>query len=60
MAVAMGGLAAAITALIVARQVPGIARFRWETDLPSAEVTDIGKIGGNKGKRIDESGSRSI
>jgi MFS family permease len=60
MAVAMGGLAAAITALIVARQVPGIARFRWETDLPSAEVTDIGKIGGNEGKRIDESGSRSI
>jgi MFS family permease len=59
-AVAMGGLAAAITALIVARQVPGIARFRWETDLPSAEVTDIGKIGGNEGKRIDESGSRSI
>jgi MFS family permease len=59
-AVAMGGLAAAITALIVARQVPGIAHFRWETGLPSAEVTDIGKIGGNEGKRIDESGSRSI
>jgi hypothetical protein len=35
-----------LTALIVARQVPGIARFRWETDQPSGEITDAGKTGG--------------
>ena len=59
-AVAIGGLAAALTALIVARRVPGIARFRWETDEPSAETTDIEKIGDEGEKRIDESGVRSI
>jgi MFS family permease len=59
-AVAIGGLAAALTALIVARQVPGIARFRWETNEPSAETTDIEKIGDEGEKRIDESGVRSI
>jgi len=59
-AVAIGGLAAAITALIVARQVPGIAAFRWETDRPSAEVTDTRKTGGEAAKHIDERGSKSI
>jgi MFS family permease len=59
-AVAIGGLAAVITALIVARQVPGIARFRWEADHLSAEVTDAGKTGGLSDKRIDERGSGSI
>jgi MFS family permease len=59
-AVALGGLAAALTALIVARLVPGIARFRWETDLASTEVTNAEKTGGERGKRIDERGSRSI
>jgi MFS family permease len=59
-AVAIGGLAAALTALLVARQVPGIARFRWESDLASIEATNAEKIGGKGIKRIDERGSRSI
>src|SRR5829696_5631980 len=59
-AVAIGGLAAALTALIVARQVPGIARFGWETNEPSVETTDIEKISHEGGKRIDERGVRSI
>jgi MFS family permease len=59
-AVAIGGVAAALTALIVARLVPGIARYRWETDLASAEVPSAEKTGGERGKRIDERGSRSI
>jgi MFS family permease len=59
-AVAIGGLAAAITALIVARQVPGIARFCWQADHPSAEVTDAEKTGDGEAERIDERGSRSI
>jgi MFS family permease len=59
-AVAIGGLAAAITALIVARQVPGIVRFRWEAEGAFTEVTDAGKPGGLAGKSIDESGSGSI
>ena len=60
-AVAIGGLAAALTALVVARQVPGIARFRWETDDASAEVSGQPRKSGDEGaKRIDERGSRSI
>jgi sugar phosphate permease len=59
-AVAIGGLAAALTALLVARQVPGIARFRWETDHPSVEVANAEKTGDEGVKRIDERGSRSI
>jgi MFS family permease len=59
-AVAIGGLAAVLTALLVARQVPGIARFRWQTDHPSGEVADAEKTGGKRAKRIDERGSRSI
>jgi hypothetical protein len=59
-AVAVGGLAAALTALIVARQVPGIAGFRWETNNASAEITDTEKSGDEEGVRIDERGSRSI
>ena len=54
------GLAAALTALVVARQVPGIARFRWERDRASVEIADAEKIGGEGVKRIDERGSRSI
>jgi MFS family permease len=60
LAVAIGGLAAALTALVVARQVPGIARFRWERDRASVEIADAEKIGGEGVKRIDERGSRSI
>jgi MFS family permease len=59
-AVAIGGLAAVLTALIVARQVPGIAGFRWETDNASTEIMDVGEPDGEGAKRIDESGSRSI
>jgi MFS family permease len=59
-AVAIGGLAAALTALLVARQVPGIAGFRWEADEASAEISDIEKSGGKEIKRIDERGSGSI
>jgi len=59
-AVAIGGLAAVLTALLVARQVPGIARFRWETDHPSVEVPNAEKTGDEGVKRIDERGSRSI
>jgi MFS family permease len=60
LAVAIGGLAAALTALVVARQVPGIASFRWERDRASVEIADAEKIGGEGVKRIDERGSRSI
>jgi MFS family permease len=42
-AVALGGLAAVLTALLVARQVPGIAGFRWQTDNPSAAIMDTEK-----------------
>jgi MFS family permease len=59
-AVAIGGLAAALTALVVARQVPGIAGFRWETENTSAEIMDGEQSGGEGAKRIDERGSRSI
>ena len=59
-AVAIGGLAAALTALLVARQVPGIAGFRWEADEASAEISDTEKSGGKGIKRIDERGSGSI
>jgi MFS family permease len=59
-AVAIGGLAAVLTSLVVARRVPGIAGFRWESDHPSVEVTDVEKTGGKEVKRIDERGSRSI
>ena len=59
-AVAIGGLAAVLTALLVARQVPGIARFRWQTDHSSAEATDPEKTSSEGAKRIDERGSRSI
>ncbi|MBE3123878.1 MAG: MFS transporter, partial [Planctomycetes bacterium] len=47
-AVAIGGLAAVLTSLVVARQVPGIARFRWESDYTSVEVTDAEKMGGKE------------
>jgi hypothetical protein len=53
-------LAAALTALLVARQVPGIAGFQWEADEASAEISDIEKSGGKGIKRIDEIGSGSI
>jgi MFS family permease len=59
-AVAIGGLAAVLTALLVARQVPGIAGFRWETDSASAEIMDREKSAGEGVKRIDERGSGSI
>ena len=59
-AVAIGGLAAVLTALLVARQVPGIARFRWEADDASAEISDVEKSGDKGVKRIDERGSGSI
>lgn len=59
-AVAIGGLAAALTALIVARLVPGIASFRWETDNSAVETKDSEKSGAEGVKRIDERGSRSI
>jgi MFS family permease len=45
-AVALGGLAAALTALLVARQVPGIASFRWQTDDASAATMAMEKSGG--------------
>ena len=60
LAVAIGGLAAALTALLVARQVPGIASFRWEHDRTFVEIADAEKIGGEGVKRIDERGSKSI
>jgi hypothetical protein len=53
-------LAAALTALLVAHHVPGIAKFRWETENASAKIIDIEKSGGEGAKRIDESGSMSI
>jgi MFS family permease len=53
-AVAIGGLAAVLTALLVARQVPGIARFRWEIDQPAIEVSDVEKFGDEGVKSIDE------
>jgi MFS family permease len=59
-AVAIGGLAAALTALLVAHHVPGIAGFRWETENASAEIIDVEKSGGEGAKRIDERGSMSI
>ena len=59
-AVAIGGLAAALTALLVARKVPGIAGFRWETDFASAESMVTEKSGDEEVKRIDERASRSI
>ena len=59
-AVALGGLGAVLTALLVARQVPGIAGFRWQTDYASAAVMNMEKSGGKGSKRIDERGSKSI
>jgi MFS family permease len=58
--VAIGGLTAVLAALIVARQVPGIARFRWETDHASEAASDLEKTGDEEIKRIDERGSKSI
>jgi predicted MFS family arabinose efflux permease len=59
-AVAIGGLAAALTALLIAHQVPGIAGFRWEADDASAESMDSEKSGDEEVKCIDERGSMSI
>ena len=59
-AVAIGGLAAALTALLVARKVPGIAGFQWETNNASTESIGTEKSGDEEVKRIDERASRSI
>jgi MFS family permease len=59
-AVAIGGLAAALTALLIAHQVPGIAGFRWEADDASAESMDSEKSDDEEVKCIDERGSMSI
>jgi len=59
-AVAIGGLAAALTALLVARRVPGIVGFRWQADDASAEIIDTEKSGGEGVERIDERASGSI
>ena len=50
-AVAIGGVAAVLAALIIARQVPGIARFRWESEETRVEVSEVEKtatLGGKK------------
>jgi hypothetical protein len=52
-AVAIGGVAAVLAALVVARQVPGIAGFRWETDVHK-EVPEAEKPETRETKRIDE------
>ena len=59
-AVAIGGVAAVLAALVVARLAPGIASFRWETDLAPAEATEVAKSETRGGKRIDERRSKSI
>jgi MFS family permease len=59
-AVAIGGLAAALSVLVVARHVPGIASFRWESDQACTGAMEAEEIGGEGIKRIDERGSRSI
>jgi MFS family permease len=50
-AVAVGGIAAVLAALVVARLVPGIARFRWESEETIVEVSEVEKtatLGGKK------------
>jgi len=52
-AVAIGGVAAVLAALVVARLVPGIAGFRWETGI-HMEVPEVEKPETRGVKRIDE------
>jgi MFS family permease len=59
-AVAIGGIAAVLTALVVARQVPGIARFRWASESGPIAVANSEKTETQEAKSIDESGPRSI
>src|SRR5215217_6711858 len=59
-AVAIGGLAAALTALLVARRVPGIVGFRWQAHDASAAIIDTEKSAGEGVERIDERASESI
>jgi MFS family permease len=59
-AVAIGGVAAVLAALIIARQVPGIARFRWASGGAAEELTTADKSGTPEARSIDESGPQSI
>ena len=59
-AVAIGGVAAVLAALIIARQVPGIARFRWASGGAIQEMAEADKSETLEAKSIDESGSKSI
>ena len=59
-AVAIGGVAAILAALIIARQVPGIARFRWASGGAIQEMAEADKSETLEAKSIDESGSKSI
>jgi MFS family permease len=59
-AVAIGGIAAVLAACVVARQVPGIARFRWDSEVALVEVPEAEKTQTHGSKSIDERGPRSI
>src|SRR5688500_2698825 len=59
-AVAIGGIAALLAAVVIARQVPGIARFRWDSRGGVAEVTAADKPEIQEAESIDERGPESI
>jgi MFS family permease len=59
-AVAIGGIAAVLAAFAVARQVSGIARFRWESADALTAVSTAEKTETQEAKSIDERGPRSI
>jgi MFS family permease len=59
-AVAIGGIAAVLAAWVVARQVPEIARFRWESDDALTATSAAEKTETQGSKSIDERGPRSL
>ena len=59
-AVAIGGIAAVLAAWVVARQVPGIARFRWESEAALIGESEAERTETQGSKSIDERGPKSI
>ncbi len=59
-AVAIGGIGAALAAVVIAHRIPGIARFQWEDGERSRTARNVPDSETQRAKRIDEEGIGSI